>query len=136
MSGLGRARRALSVTLAQVQGALAGDQVLVELLRYRHYMGKNKWERRYGALVIASRDEPRWIPLGAAPAIEKNVELYRKSVRGDTDETTLRLVLRTLHDQVWAPIEKALPAGTKTVILSPDGELNFISFATLLSRCR
>ncbi len=49
MSGLGRARRALSVTLAEVQGALA-DQVLVELLRYRHYIGKNKFEDRYGAL--------------------------------------------------------------------------------------
>ena len=59
VSGLGRARRALSVTLAQVQGALAGDQVLVELLRYSHYMGKNKWERRYGALVIASKGEPK-----------------------------------------------------------------------------
>ena len=73
VSGLGRARRALSVTLAQVQGALAGDQVLVELLRYRHYMGKNKWEPRYGALVIASRDEPKWIPLGAAAEIEKSI---------------------------------------------------------------
>ena len=133
VSGLGQARRALSVTLAQVQGALTADQVLVELLRYRHYMGKNKWETHYGALVIASRDEPRWIPLGAAAEIEKKVELYRKSVRGDTDETTLRLVLRTLHDEVWAPIERALPAGTKTIILSPDGELNFISFATLLN---
>jgi CHAT domain-containing protein len=96
-------------------------------------LSKNKWETRYGALVIASKDEPRWIPLGAAPAIEKNAELYRKSVRGDTDETTLRLVLRTLHDQVWAPIKNALPAGAKTIILSPDGELNFISFATLLT---
>jgi len=65
VSGLGRgARRALSVTLAQVQGALAGDQVLVELLRYRHYMGKNKWETRYGALVIASGDKPSGFRLG------------------------------------------------------------------------
>ena len=55
VSGLGQARRALSVTLAQVQGALTADQVLVELLRYRHYMGKNKWETHYGALVIASK---------------------------------------------------------------------------------
>jgi CHAT domain-containing protein len=96
-------------------------------------LSKKKWETRYGALVIASKDEPSWIPLGAAPAIEKNAELYRKSVRGDTDETMLRLVLRTLHDQVWAPIKNALPAGAKTIILSPDGELNFISFATLLT---
>jgi CHAT domain-containing protein len=83
--------------------------------------------------MIASKGEPRWIPLGAAAAIEKKVELYGKSVRGDTDERTLHSVLRTLYDQVWAPIEKALPLGTKTVILSPDGDLNFISFATLLT---
>ena len=150
VSGLGRARRALSVTLAEVQGSLAADQVLVELLRYRHYIGKNKFEDRYGALVIASKNEPKWIPLGAAAAIEKNVELYRKSVRyeyvaprnveayreserANTDESTLHAVLRSLHDQLWVPIEKALPAGGKTIILSPDGALNFISFATLLN---
>ena len=148
VSGLGRARRALSVTLAEVQGSLAGDQVLVELLRYRHYMGKNKLETRYGALVIASKDEPKWIPLGAAAAIEKNVELIgnpfvaksTSSKRGSLSESNAprtnqrcTAVLRSLHDQVWVPIEKALPAGGKTIILSPDGALNFISFATLLN---
>ena len=150
VSGLGRARRALSVTLAEVQGSLAADQVLVELVRYRHYMGKNKFEDRYGALVIASKNEPKWIPLADAAAIEKNVEIYRKCVRyeyvaprnveayreserGNTDESTLHVALRSLHDQVWLPIENALPAGVKTIILSPDGALNFISFATLLT---
>ena len=47
--------------------------------------------------------------------------------------TNAALRIRSLHDLLWAPIEKDLPAGTKTVILSPDGELNFVSFATLLS---
>jgi tetratricopeptide (TPR) repeat protein len=133
VSGLGRARSALSVTVGQVQGALAGDQALVELLWYPHYLGKNKWETRYGAVMIASKGGPVWIPLGAADKIEESTELYRKSVRGNTDETTLHTVLRTLHDQVWTPIEKALPAGTRTIILSPDGELNFVSFGTLLT---
>ena len=133
VSGLGRARSALSVTVAQVQGALANDQVLVELPRYSHYLGKNKWEDRYGAVLIPSKEEPAWIPLGAAAKIEESTQLYQKSVRGSTDETTLHSVLRTLYDQVWVPIEKTLPAGTKTIILSPDGELNFISFATLLT---
>ena len=62
VSGLGRARRALSVTLAQVQGALA-DQVLVELLA-THYIGEIEW-KRYGALVIASRGEPSGSRLAA-----------------------------------------------------------------------
>src|SRR5207245_1676266 len=65
--------------------------------------------------------------------IEKNVELYQKSVRGKTDQATLSSILRTLDNQVWAPIEKALPAGTTTVIVSPDAELSFVSFATLLT---
>jgi hypothetical protein len=38
-----------------------------------------------------------------------------------------------LHDQVWAPIGQALPTQTKRIIISPDGQLNFISFATLLT---
>ena len=126
VSGLGRARSGLSVTLAQVQGALAGDQVLVELLRYRHYLGKNNWETRYGALVIASTDEPRWIPLGAAAEIEKSIYLYRKSVRGNTDDATLHLALRSLHDHLWARSKKLFLRAARPVILLPTA--NSISF--------
>ena len=61
------------------------------------------------------------------------MEAYRESERATTDESTLHVVLRNLHDEVWVPIEKALPAGAKTIILCPDGALNFISFATLLT---
>jgi tetratricopeptide (TPR) repeat protein len=133
VAGLGKARRALSVTVAQVQSALSQHAALIELLRYLHYLGKDKYEPRYGAIVIASSGEPQWIPLGNAAEIERNVALYQKSVRGNTDETTLSNVLKALDNQVWAPIEKKLPAATTTVIVSPDAELSFVSFATLLS---
>ena len=133
VAGLGKARRALGVTVAQVQAALLKNAILVELLRYDHYLGKNKWEPRYGAVVIAPAGEPKWVPLGSATEIEKSVRLYQKSARGETDEATLSTVLRALQEQVWAPIEKALPGGTTTVIVSPDGELSFVSFATLLA---
>ena len=81
-----------------------------------------------------AKPAPTWVVLGAAEEIEKNVKLYQKSARGKTDEATLSTVLQVLGQQVWAPIEKILPAGTKTVIISPDGELNFVSFATLLTK--
>jgi CHAT domain-containing protein len=133
VAGLGHARRALSVTAQQVQSALPKEAALIELLRYSHYLGKDKHEPRYGAIVITARSEPRWIPLGNAAEIENSVGLYQKSVRGQTDEATLSSVLKALNNQVWEPIEKALPAGTTTVIVSPDAELNFVSFATLLT---
>jgi CHAT domain-containing protein/Tfp pilus assembly protein PilF len=133
VAGLGKARRALSVTVAQVQSILPQQAVLIELLGYSHYLGKSKFEPRYGAVVIGASGGPSWIPLGNAAAIEKNVGLYQKSVRGKTDEATLSSVLKALNNQVWAPIEKALPAGTTTIIVSPDAELSFVSFATLLT---
>jgi CHAT domain-containing protein len=132
VAGLGRARRALTVTVPQVQGALGKDEMLIELLRYDHSLGKNKSEGRYGAVLIAASGEPTWVPLGVAAEIEKDIQLYQKSARGKTDEATLSGVLHALHTRIWAPIEKALPSVTKTIIVSPDAELSFISFATLI----
>jgi len=133
MAGLGKARRALRVTVEEVQRALPRHEALVELVRYDHSLGKNTFEPRYGAVVIPASGEPRWVPLGTAAEIEKKVQLYRKSARGESDQATLSTVLKALCELVWAPIEKALPAETTTVVLSPDAELSFVSFATLLT---
>jgi tetratricopeptide (TPR) repeat protein len=132
VAGLGRARRALSVTFPRVQAALGKSEVLIELLRYRHYLGKNQLETRYGAVVIPSSGEPKWVPLGAASDIEKTIRLYQRSARGQTDQTMLGKVLHSLHTQVWLPIEATLPPEAKTIIISPDAELSFVSFATLV----
>jgi tetratricopeptide (TPR) repeat protein/CHAT domain-containing protein len=133
VAGLGKARRALGVTVSQVQSVLPKQAVLIELLRYSHYLEKTKSEDRYGAVIISPSGEPKWVPLGVPAEIETNIKRYQTSVRGKTDEATLEKVLKALQQQVWAPIEKAFPAGTKTVIVSPDGELSFVSFATLLT---
>ena len=41
-------------------------------------------------------------------------------------------ILGKLYAEVWEPVEQAFPVHTKRAIVSPDGELNFLSFATLL----
>jgi CHAT domain-containing protein len=53
-------------------------------------------------------------------------------VRGASNEGELSEILESLYRQLWGPIERTLPPEVKRVILSPDGELNFVSFATLL----
>jgi CHAT domain-containing protein len=138
VAGLGNTRLALSVTVEQVQGVLAPDQALVELLRYEHQLpaGIRKGEARYGAVVIASSGEPHWVALGPAAEMEKDVSDYEKAVRGALDasgQSMLPSTLRSLYDHLWAPIEKSLPPGVKTIILSPDGDLNFVSFAALVA---
>ncbi len=134
VAGLGRARHALSVSLEQVQPTIPNDGALIEYLRYGHYLGKEKWEQRYGAIVLLSKGAPLWIPLGKATEIEHLVRRYGSLVRGSPQEDELSENLQALYEALWAPIDQALPSQIKRIIISPDGELNFISFATLLTK--
>jgi CHAT domain-containing protein len=134
VAGLGHARRALGVSLEQVQSAIPEDAALIEYLRYSHYLGKAHWEQRYGAILLFSQGLPLWIPLGKANEIEHLVERYGILVRGSPEEEELSANLQALYEALWAPIGQALSRQTKRIIVSPDGQLNFISFATLLTK--
>ncbi len=134
VAGLGQARHALGVSLEQVQATIPNDDALIEYLRYPRYLGKEKWEQRYGAIVLLSKGVPLWIPLGKAKEIEHLVRRYGTLVRGSPQEEELSANLQALYEALWAPIGQALPSQTKRAIVSPDGQLNFISFATLLTK--
>ena len=134
VAGLDHARHALGVRLEQVQPTIPNDGALIEYLRYPHYLGREKWEPRYGAIVLFSKGAPLWIPLGKANEIEHLVRRYGTLVRGSPQEDELSANLQALYEALWAPIGQALPSQTKRIIISPDGELNFISFATLLTK--
>jgi len=133
VSGLGRARRALSVSVNQVQAVIPKDGALIEYLRYAHYLGKDEREQRYGAIVLTPTSQARWIPLGKAEEVEAIVYRYKSLVRNAFDEEQLSVTLEQLYRELWAPIEQVLPGETNRVIISPDAELNFISFGTLLT---
>jgi len=134
VAGLGQARHALGVRLEQVQPTIPNDGALIEYLRYPHYLGKGRLEPRYGAIVLFSEGAPLWIPLGKANEVEHLVRRYGTLVRGSPQEDELTANLQELYEALWAPIGQALPSQTKRIIISPDGELNFISFATLLTK--
>lgn len=78
----------------------------------------------------AKLGEPVWVPLGSAGAIEGNLkkygELMRGAKRGDAS------LLRTLYKQLFEPIQKRLSKEITTLIISPDADLNFVSFATFV----
>ena len=134
VAGLGHARHALSVNLEQVQSTIPNDSALIEYLRYWHYFGKGKWEWRYGAVLLFSQGAPLWISLGQANEIEHLVRRYATLVRGSPQEEELSANLQDLYEALWASIGQALPSQTKRIIISPDGQLNFISFATLQTK--
>jgi len=132
VAGFGQARRALTVTVAQVQQAIPSQAVLIEYIDYNQYLGRAKSEKRYGAVIFSGNADPKWVCLGAATDIEKNIIDYQVAVRIN-QEGKLSKALRKLYSQVWKPLEPLFPEGTKIAIVSPDGPLNFVSFATLLA---
>jgi tetratricopeptide (TPR) repeat protein len=134
VAGLGQARHALRVSLEQVQSTIPNDGALIEYLLCGRYIGKKQLEPRYGAIVLFSKGAPLWIPLGKAKEIEALVRRYGTLVRGSPEEDELSANLQALYEALWAPIGQALPSQTKRIIISPDGQLNFISFATLLTK--
>lgn len=128
---LGRPRRALNVTLKEVQQSLPQDSVLIEFLRFGKRVSNSAQSWSYGAAVISS-DSVAWVSLGEAKTIEKELKAYRKAARRYSNRSTQRTT-RALYDTLWQPLLSEFPTDTKTVIISPDGQLNFLSFATLLS---
>lgn len=139
--GAPRSRAAFTVTPDQVRQALPEDTALVEFLYHGYYFGKNRSEKRYGALVV-TREATRWVELGEARQVETVIRGYRQRMQmgGRSSRATRPSLaqapeageLRTAYDTLWAPVEKALPSNLKRLYVSPDGDLNFVSFATLL----
>src|SRR5271157_1973950 len=129
---LGQARRALTATVEQVQAGIPKNTALIEYVRYFHYLGKSKFEFRYGAVVFSTDAPPRWVTLGSAKEIEAALKRYQALVHNPGDEVEMAAILQMLYTEVWEPVEQAFPVNTNRVIVSPDGQLNFLSFATLL----
>jgi CHAT domain-containing protein/Flp pilus assembly protein TadD len=145
LAGFTEKRTLYTVTPKQVQEKLPSDTVLVEFLHHGYYLGKSDSEKRYSALVVPPEGEIRLVPLGTAEEITKRIGDYREQVLGARSATRAsRVLLKTsqagkdpaalsaLYDLIWKPIEEAIPPGVNSILLSPDGELNFVSFATLL----
>lgn len=138
--GTGTIRRALKVTLQEVQSVLPEGTVLMEFVRYAHHLGRMPSEPRYGVLLIGGRqtafkDEkagmPVWVPLGSATNLESQLEACATAMRSGrkADEA----ILRALASQLFAPVQKRLPEGCRSLVICPDAQLNFLNFGTLVT---
>jgi CHAT domain-containing protein len=131
LTGYGMARRSLSIKAKDVQSVLPEGQTLIEYVQYEQYMGKNRFEPHYGAIVILPQKKPIWLRLNSVDVIDNL--LARSTPSNQVSGKAFEEILRELYDKLVAPILKVIPRGTQTLILSPDGRLNFLSFATVLT---
>ncbi len=113
-NNLGWGRKALEADPEAIRYYLK-DAALAEFIRFGDH---------YGVLVMTEKDT-KWCDLGPAAALEAQVQAYQRAVRSPGD---LQPVLEAGYKAWVAPW-----IGTnRTLILSPDGALNFVSFASLV----
>lgn len=136
-------QRLLGVTSMDLLSALPASHVLVDLIRFEpvatRFQRENgtatatsRWRLppEYAAIVWKSRsDGPRVFRLGRCDVIDDLVHRCQAAMRNGVPATGL---LTELYNLTWAPIAHAA-AGHSRVIISPDGELNFLPFAALLT---
>ena len=130
--GSGRTRRALATDVSDVRNALGNDAALVEFVAYNRYEGRLGSMPAYGAVVLSRDKAAQWIDLGPAAEIDAKVRSYQKYMRKRVREAALSEVLTQLYQALCAPVAAALSPEIHRLVLSPDGNLNFISFASLL----
>jgi len=137
-SGLA-ARAALQCSVAEVRAQLGERAALLDFVKYEHYMGGEKFEPRYGVVVLlnpsvrgnAPDDNGLlWIPLGKAAEIEALVDHYIGAMRGSVRTTEKPLV--ELGLRLFSPLESHLPPEISTLVVCPDGALQFANFGTFL----
>lgn len=130
--GLKQARVSLNTTVAQVKAALPKGATLIEFIRYRKFTAPGRSTARYGAIVLSEEAGPQFIDLDDAVKIEAGMKIFAKAMRSNPTDDSMSQFLKTLGDSVWNPLTAVLPKPGAPLILSPDGALNFLSFATLL----
>jgi|GEM_PF-2824356 len=134
LSRQGIVYRALHVDVADVTAQLDPKSALVEMIRYPRYEPGGQRQDYYGAVILRRGRPSVWVELGRAEVIDQTVRLYYALLAGQDPGGTpdLSAVLHLLYRQVWSPVARYLDSGTRTVMISPDGMLNFVSFAVLL----
>jgi CHAT domain-containing protein/tetratricopeptide (TPR) repeat protein len=137
--GRGLARRALRVTLQEVQRSLPSGSVLLEFCKFSLYRAGKGFEPHYGVILIGSDDvvltgvhsnAPAWLDLGASGETDKIVRRYSLAMAGQLKEGDLPM--RELYQRLVLPIAARLPVTVKRLIVSGEGQLQFVNFATLL----
>ena len=128
--------QAQPVTLAAVQTLIPKKAALVEFVAYRPFDPKIQNDReslgeiRYGVFVVRREGAPQGLDLGSAKEIDAAVEKLRQALR-DPDRSDVRALARALDEKIMQPVRAHLSEETH-LLVSPDGELNFVPFEALV----
>ena len=134
-------RRAGRVTVDAVRQVLEPDEKLIEFVRYapiasaeerKAWIAEKKYDKQhrpvYAAAVLDSGTNAlRMVTLDPASEIDEAIGQYQDAMRAGTDASAIG---SNLYARVWEPLADQV-GSAKRVLISPDGNLNFLAFAAL-----
>ncbi len=129
--------QAQPVTLAAVQAAIPAGAALVEFASYRPFNPRYSriedqfGQPRYVAYALRPGAEAEWVDLGEQQPIDEAIERLRQSLR-DPKRRNVKALARAVDRLVMQPVRPLL-GGSRRVFLAPDGALNLVPFAALVS---
>jgi tetratricopeptide (TPR) repeat protein len=122
----------------ELAARLPDGVTLIDLLSYHDYREQvpNQLGRagpgaasRYAAFLLSRNRSVTRVEIGPAGPIDQAVTAWRADPDGATAASA-----PALRRLVWEPVEKALPRGTHTVYLCPDGDLTRLPWVALPGR--
>jgi CHAT domain-containing protein len=88
-----------------------------------------RWTSRYAAFVLRPGQPAARVDLGPSAPIDRAIADWRADIKEGRPNPAA-----TLRRLVWEALEPHLPAGTESVLLSPDGDLTRLPWAALPGR--
>jgi CHAT domain-containing protein/Tfp pilus assembly protein PilF len=118
-------------TIEAIQKLIPQNAALVELAFYHPFDAKtSKWGTpRYVAYILNPDGNIQWVDLGEAEPINQTVTEFRQALQSQSPN--IQKIARTLDEKLMQPIRQRL-GNTRTVLISPDSQLNLIPFAALV----
>ncbi|AFZ55137.1 CHAT domain-containing tetratricopeptide repeat protein [Cyanobacterium aponinum] len=122
------------ITLSTIAQQIPENTVLVEYIVYYPFEPKTEtWGKpRYGVYVLDHNGKSQGIDLGETEIIDQLVEHFRGNLAyGDiSDLDNLKKYAQQLYKLIFEPLLPLLN-NKKTLLVSPDSQLNLIPFAAL-----
>ncbi len=84
----------------------------------------------YLAFVLRPDRTITLVKLGDGLKLEKAIKSFQSSTAPETPAATTQELSQVLYEKIWTPLSAAV-GDAKTILVSPDGQLNLVPFAAL-----
>ena len=124
-------RASATITQSDITAKLSECSALIDLFQFHDPKLKGDEAQCLGAIIMAANNKLEFVRIDGAKAILQAIESLRQGI-ANGDAACVKEETELLSEKLWRPIAQKIPEGTNRLVISPDGDLNFLSFAALL----